>query len=52
LDYPSLPTPHNPHVFLVSKLFNLAILVGKKMKKKMQIQGRMSTTTKIAKNLK
>jgi len=30
----------------------LAILAGKKMEKIMQIQGRMSTTTKIAKKLR
>jgi len=52
LDHPSFPTPHNPHVVLVSKLFNLAILAGKKMEKITQIQGRMSTTTKIAKKLR
>jgi hypothetical protein len=43
------PPPLNHHVFLVKFFFNLAILVGKKMKKKMQIQGKMQTTKNLPK---
>jgi len=52
LDYLSLPTPHNEHIFLVSNFFNLAILVGKKMGKIVQIQGKMSTTKIIIKKFR
>jgi hypothetical protein len=34
------PPPPNQHVFLVSNFFNLAILVGEKMEKIVQIQGK------------